>query len=629
MSYRGSEMEGGRLLDREWERIQTKTFTKWVSSKLSLRSQEKPIENLAEDLHDGTRLIVLMEVIGNENLGKYVKNPKLRIQKIENLNRVLDYVKYRGVRLVNIGSEELCDKNEKLFLGLIWTIILRFTIADISEEGLSSKEGLLLWCQRKTKGYRDVDVQDFTYSWKDGLAFCALIHKHRPDLLDYDSLSKDNKVDNLNLAFDRAEKELGIHRILDAEDLVNIEKPDERSVMTYVASYFHAFSDLDRAETAGRRVGKFAAVGKSAWEMQNDYEKRARQLTNDIKQQMAYWVDQTFDSTYRDARQKRQEFANYKSTTRRTWIAEKQDLYALLSNLQTKLITYNMRPYNPPEGLHPKDLENVLWKELIRNENARKKLIAEKVRAARETLRQEFAESANAFHRSLGQLEQSFSNVGGDLELQLRDIETIMKNVDLLAPRLNILEEIHSRCEEASIEDNEFTSYTYDDLQYEFRLLQNILLKKRQFIENQIIARKQSNVTPQQLEEFETTFHHFDKDHDNMLGRDEFENCLASLGKAYQDSEMDRLFRRLAVQEKVNFEKFLEFMISITTDRATSTQIGESFRALANGKPFITEEDMHVGQLRPDEIEYLLSVMPPTSDGQGYDFESYLYSIFG
>jgi Ca2+-binding EF-hand superfamily protein/RNAse (barnase) inhibitor barstar len=292
------------------------------------------------------------------------------------------------------------------------------------------------------------------------------------------------------------------------------------------------------------------------------------------------------------------------------------------------LNTYHMQPYLPPEGLYPKDLE-ALWKDLIKNENIRKKLIAEKIQASREALRQEFAEAANALHRVLEQLEQLLSNVGGELEVQLKGVENIAKSTDVLVPRLKTLEDIHLRCEEANVDENEFTSYTYDDLHYELGLLQSMLQKKCQFIENQMVVKKQTNVTPQQLEEFEITFHHFDRDHDNMLGREEFENCLAGLGRAYEDAEIDRLFRRLAIQDKVNFEKFLEFLVSsITVDRATPAQISESFRALANGKPFITDEDLRIAHLRVDEMEYLQKTMPRTSDHQGYDFEAYLRTVF-
>ena len=102
-------------------------------------------------------------MIGGESLGKFVREPKLRMQKVENVNKALDFVTRRGVKLVNIGGPELVDKSEKLMLGLIWSIILRFTISDITEDGRSAKEGLLIWCQRKTKGYKDVNVQDFTF----------------------------------------------------------------------------------------------------------------------------------------------------------------------------------------------------------------------------------------------------------------------------------------------------------------------------------------------------------------------------------------------------------------------------------------------------------------------------------
>lgn len=129
------------------------------------------------------------------------------------------------VALTNIGSEDIVDANAKLILGLIWSIILRFTIADITMEGLTAKEGLLLWVQKRTTPYvEDFYVKDFTYSWMDGLPFCGLIHRHRPDLLDYWSLDKSNKLENTRLAFDIAERELGIPKLFNAEDVVNVKK---------------------------------------------------------------------------------------------------------------------------------------------------------------------------------------------------------------------------------------------------------------------------------------------------------------------------------------------------------------------------------------------------------------------
>ncbi len=68
-------------------------------------------------------------------LGRYASRPKLRVQKFENVNKSLDYIRSRGIQMTNIGAEDVVDGNSKIILGLIWTLILRFTISDISEEG--------------------------------------------------------------------------------------------------------------------------------------------------------------------------------------------------------------------------------------------------------------------------------------------------------------------------------------------------------------------------------------------------------------------------------------------------------------------------------------------------------------
>jgi hypothetical protein len=175
-------------------------------------------EDLVTGLADGVLLINLYEIISEENLGKYVPKPKLKIQQIQNLKTVVTeinkFVGSVGIKLQY--SAESINKGEKMqILGMIWCLIHKFEIQDISEEQSSAKEGLLLWCKKKTKGYKGVNVQNFNTSWKDGLAFCALIHKHRPDLLDFDTLDPNDHAGNLQKAFTVAEEQLDIPQLLD------------------------------------------------------------------------------------------------------------------------------------------------------------------------------------------------------------------------------------------------------------------------------------------------------------------------------------------------------------------------------------------------------------------------------
>ena len=91
--------------------------------------------------------------------------------------------------------------------------------------------------------YEDVRLTNFDKSWRDGMGFCAIINRHRPDLLDFDDCDVDTPLENLELAFSVAEKELGIIRIVDPED-VCVPKPDDKAVLTYVSYLHHAFPDM-------------------------------------------------------------------------------------------------------------------------------------------------------------------------------------------------------------------------------------------------------------------------------------------------------------------------------------------------------------------------------------------------
>ncbi|NP_955880.1 alpha-actinin-4 [Danio rerio] len=348
------------LLDPAWEKQQRKTFTAWCNS--HLRKAGTQIENIEEDFRDGLKLMLLLEVISGERLPKPERG-KMRVHKINNVNKALDFIASKGVKLVSIGAEEIVDGNAKMTLGMIWTIILRFAIQDISVEETSAKEGLLLWCQRKTAPYKNVNVQNFHISWKDGLAFNALIHRHRPELIDYDKLRKDDPVTNLNNAFEVAERYLDIPKMLDAEDIVGTLRPDEKAIMTYVSCFYHAFSGAQKAETAANRICKVLAVNQENEHLMEDYEKLASDLLEWIRRTIPWLENRAPEKTMAEMQQKLEDFRDYRRVHKPPKVQEKCQLEINFNTLQTKLRLSNRPAFMPSEGRMVSDI-NGAWHKL-------------------------------------------------------------------------------------------------------------------------------------------------------------------------------------------------------------------------------------------------------------------------
>lgn len=444
MANKRFSVQGDLLMaEKLWERTQKNTFTKWCNMHLGKRGRK--IEEIQNDFGDGILLIQLLEIIGGEEIGKYNKNPTLRIHKIENVNKALDYIRKKNVKLHGISAEEITENNLKLILGMIWTVILRFAIADISEEELSAKEALLLWCKKKTTGYAGVHVENFTTSWKDGLALNALIHAHRPDLIPYDTLSAADPRGNLKLAMDVAEKELGIPPLIDIDDIVDVPKPDERSVMTYIAQFYHYFAQNRKQEVAGRRIGKLVDMNKTMEELKADYNVKSGEHLAWVKKTTGELSDLQLDNTLEGVIKLIGDLNNFKSVDKPPKISERLNIETLHNAIQIKLNAANRPAYVPPEGQSIADIGNA-WTDLEKAQQAREDaLLAELARQQKlDLLKRKFYIKAAQLEEWIQQKEEflkSPDNVDsiGAAQTQLKNLEAFLDEYEKAKSRLQSL----------------------------------------------------------------------------------------------------------------------------------------------------------------------------------------------
>ncbi|XP_071544155.1 filamin-A isoform X13 [Panulirus ornatus] len=229
--------------DAQWKRIQQNTFTRWANE--HLKSVSKHIGNLETDLSDGLRLIALIEVLSGKQLPKHNKRPNFKSQKLENVSVALNFLeKDENIRIINIDSSDIVDCKLKLILGLIWTLILNYSISmpmwegedqvAAGEKGASPKQRLLHWIQSKLP---DLPITNFTSDWNDGRAVGALVDAVAAGLCpDWPDWVPDDSLANATEAMTLADNWLGVPQLVTPEEIVN-PNVDEQSMMTYLSQY--------------------------------------------------------------------------------------------------------------------------------------------------------------------------------------------------------------------------------------------------------------------------------------------------------------------------------------------------------------------------------------------------------
>ncbi|KAL0962606.1 hypothetical protein UPYG_G00342470 [Umbra pygmaea] len=341
----------------ERDRVQKKTFTKWVNKHL-IKAQ-RHITDLYEDLRDGHNLISLLEVLSGETLPRerdVVRNSRLprekgrmRFHKLQNVQIALDFLKHRQVKLVNIRNDDIADGNPKLTLGLIWTIILHFQISDIQVNGqsdnMTAKEKLLLWSQRMVEGYHGMRCDNFTTSWRDGKLFNAIIHKHRSSLIDMSKVYRQTNGENLEQAFSVAERDLGVTRLLDPED-VDVPHPDEKSIITYVSSLYDVMPRVPDVQD-----GVKANELELRWQ---EYYELVTLLLQWIRHHIIVFEERKFPTSYEEIEVLWRQFLKFKETELPAKEADKNRSKHIYMSFEGVVQAGDIKV---PPGYHPFDAE--------------------------------------------------------------------------------------------------------------------------------------------------------------------------------------------------------------------------------------------------------------------------------
>jgi len=349
-------MPGGAV--PEWLRLQRKIFSRWVNQKLWMSKHIK-VDDIVEALQkDPTILLHLVEVLTEKPYtGKPIKLGKMRVQLVAAANEVLKFIYASGVQMkIKTSAEDLVDGDEKNVLALVFSILLKFMKIGDDEDGpqLSAKDALLMWVQNKTSGYEGVSVTNFTTSFHSGLALCALIHKFRPQLVDFAALKKEDKLGNIKIAMDAAEKYFGLEQYITPQEVLKL---DECGMLVYVSEYFYGIAEQRKIDQAARRIHKVVKFTKTTDAMRAEFADESTKFLERLKKVEAVLEDRTIDNTMAGAKRKLEEFYRYKTEDKNAIMGYQLNLESLYNNL-SMLLVQNKRPeFVPPAGLSLKDIE--------------------------------------------------------------------------------------------------------------------------------------------------------------------------------------------------------------------------------------------------------------------------------
>ncbi|KAF7218244.1 non-erythrocytic 4 [Nothobranchius furzeri] len=485
-----------KALADERDAVQKKTFTKWVNSHLARVSCR--ISDLYNDLRDGYMLTRLLEVLSGELLPRPTRG-RMRIHCLENVDKALQFLKEQRVHLENVGSHDIVDGNHRLTLGLIWTIILRFQIQVIkintedNRETRSAKDALLLWCQMKTAGYPEVNIQNFTTCWRDGLAFSALIHRHRGEMPTYQEVRLQGCF---SIALFPLAELQGSSWDGELDQEIGHPSPVSCCVSFLIPPFQNLQTSVSDVTDQPPKVPKVLDNCVEAEKIINRYEALASDLLDWIEKTIAIISNQKFANSLTGVQQQLQAFTTYCTIEKPIKFQEKGNLEVLLFTIQSKLRANNQKPYAPNDGKLLSDI-NKAWECLEKAEHERGvALRKELIRQEKlELLAQRFDHKMTMRQAWLNENQRLVSqdNFGYDLpavEAAMKKHEAIEADIASYEERIGVVVELATEIEKEGYYDVRRILARKENILGQWSLLKELVAGRRTRLERNLALQK-------------------------------------------------------------------------------------------------------------------------------------------
>lgn len=387
------------------------------------------------------------------------------------------------------------------------------------------------------------------------------------------------------------------------EDICDVEKPDERSVMTYVAQYFHAFNELNTIGGAEIQVAKFVEILINLKIFKTDYETKVRKIYNLTDQTLQFFAEFDFQNVLASVNK----LSAYESDIKSLLFELKHEIYLLFQKIQIICNMNGLAPYIPPTGMQVKDVSEK-YKTLITEEQDFRTLLKDSILNAKSNVEKKQQSLYKQYVCLLKQTSHCFRTLNSDLNKQLQETDSVQINIDNSSSLIKEMKDLQDLEKQYHICVHPIDS---QNIITETNALRRLLGEKRKFIEVQMSNKSLSlDIENKKLTEYMSLFDDFDTDNDNKLTITQLNILLASIGHITEEEEIKEIFNMLYKNnpdpDHATKEQFKDFILKLEEDSFNCQQVLESFNIVALNKSHLTKDNILNSRLPKNIQEYLL-----------------------